>query len=582
MAADPPLPSTSRSRPFPQRDATARKEDDQVSGPFLQRLVTRLQSRQTRRIISLAGSILVALSAGSNYAFSTFSPQLQESLKLTSTQINIVGVLGNMGVYLSGVLWGRWVDKQGPKGALLMGAILVAIGYGGQSLVYTHSYNHHSALAPAILNLLSGVGNSGAFTAAMNAQAKSFSGPQRGSATAIVLAGYGLSAFMYSTLSHELFPGNTSDFLLLLAFGSAASFLAGIALIRILPSVVTTPSSANDVESRSAPVFYRSRTSSDLSARAYMSEDDNLEGEIQEEEEQEHEHGHRGDERATLLGGADSSGDANASSAPSANAPVDVTGRKLLRRPDFQLLFLIMCLISGSGLLLINNVGTITRTLYEYNHPLPGKPHHGHGPKDTLDTLTNLAVEILKADENAAIQQEQAHQVSAISLGNASGRVAVGFLSDLWVSYLGSTHQRVWLLLPVTLLAFSSQFLFTLPSTINSVNSLLYGSTLTGFMYGGFHGIAPCLTFEWFGLKNAARNWSLVALAPVISGNVFNILFGKVYDSNVDQGATIHKCTRGQDCYRSAFYVTSFATALSVVAALVLVVRRGGLQKSIS
>lgn len=64
---------------------------------------------------SLLCSFLVALSAGSNYGFSSYSPQLQERLALTSTQINIVGVMGNVGVYLSGPFWGRLVDKRGPK-----------------------------------------------------------------------------------------------------------------------------------------------------------------------------------------------------------------------------------------------------------------------------------------------------------------------------------------------------------------------------------------------------------------------------------------------------------------------------------
>ena len=67
------------------------------------------------RILSLLGSTLVSLSAGSNYAFSSFAPQLQDSAHLTSTQINVVGLAGNVGVYLSSPLWGKWVDRKGPR-----------------------------------------------------------------------------------------------------------------------------------------------------------------------------------------------------------------------------------------------------------------------------------------------------------------------------------------------------------------------------------------------------------------------------------------------------------------------------------
>ncbi len=67
------------------------------------------------RLLSLAGSTLVSLSAGSNYAFSSFAPQLQDAVHLTSTQINVVGLAGNAGVYLSSPLWGKWVDARGPR-----------------------------------------------------------------------------------------------------------------------------------------------------------------------------------------------------------------------------------------------------------------------------------------------------------------------------------------------------------------------------------------------------------------------------------------------------------------------------------
>lgn len=90
-------------------------ERESWSSFLLSKLPNKPSPTQQRRLVSLVGSVLVALSAGSNYAFSSFAPQLQESLQLTSTQLNIVGVLGNMGVYLTGPLWGRWVDKQGPK-----------------------------------------------------------------------------------------------------------------------------------------------------------------------------------------------------------------------------------------------------------------------------------------------------------------------------------------------------------------------------------------------------------------------------------------------------------------------------------
>jgi hypothetical protein len=70
--------------------------------------------------------------------------------------------------------------------ALLAGALLVALGFGGLSLAYTQTFPFNTPeISPwmlAFLSLLTGLGNSGAFTAAMNAQAKSWDG-KRVSAT---------------------------------------------------------------------------------------------------------------------------------------------------------------------------------------------------------------------------------------------------------------------------------------------------------------------------------------------------------------------------------------------------------------
>lgn len=328
------------------------------------------------------------------------------------------------------------------------------IGYWGLSVLYAsrlpassddinvlgHKNPRHPLTFPIVVlcNLLTGLGNSGAFTAAMNAQARSWGGDRRGSATALVLSGFGLSAFFYSSLSHSLFPGNTQDYLRLLSIGSAASFLIGLLVIRIFPpganleGYTSVPVADDDEEegaagagSRRTSVSYlRRRTSSDLSSIAYarssaLSAED-------EDEEEEHDALEDGSGPAGAhTSGRSSRGPARGGKSLQSGVEEDVTGLALLKRVDFILLFLIMTLISGAGLLLINNVGTITRTLWRYNHQ-KGKPSLGGSedgwPLMRRDDLMNA----LAKDEKAAVQQLQAHQVSAISIGNASGRILIG------------------------------------------------------------------------------------------------------------------------------------------------------------
>jgi hypothetical protein len=51
----------------------------------------------------------------------------------------------------------------------------------------------------------------------------------------LVMSGFGLSAFFFSSISHILFPGNTSDFLLVLCLGTAIPMVFGFFFVRIIP-----------------------------------------------------------------------------------------------------------------------------------------------------------------------------------------------------------------------------------------------------------------------------------------------------------------------------------------------------------
>lgn len=58
---------------------------------------------------------------------------------------------------------------------------------------------------------------------------------QRTTVTATVVSGFGLSAFLFSTIAHTVFLGNTSSFLLTLALGTPTSMVLGWFLIRPCP-----------------------------------------------------------------------------------------------------------------------------------------------------------------------------------------------------------------------------------------------------------------------------------------------------------------------------------------------------------
>ena len=65
------------------------------------------------------------------------------------------------------------------------------------------------------------------------------------------MSAFGLSAFFFSSISHALFPGNASDFLLVLALGTALPMVLGFFFVRPIPlpshdtTTVEAGSSAN-------------------------------------------------------------------------------------------------------------------------------------------------------------------------------------------------------------------------------------------------------------------------------------------------------------------------------------------------
>lgn len=71
----------------------------------------------------------------------------------------------------------------------------------------------------------------------------------RGTATAFPLAGFGLSAFFFATISRFAFPDNTTDFLLLLASGTFTMAFVGFLFLR----VVHHPSADSAVPAHEGP-----------------------------------------------------------------------------------------------------------------------------------------------------------------------------------------------------------------------------------------------------------------------------------------------------------------------------------------
>ena len=90
-------------------------------------------------------------------------------------------------------------------------------------------------VALVMCSFLTGAGGNGGLSSSVNSTAKTFPDEARASTTGLVISGFGLSAFFFSSLSHLFFAGDTSNFLLVLALGTSFPMILGFFFVRPIP-----------------------------------------------------------------------------------------------------------------------------------------------------------------------------------------------------------------------------------------------------------------------------------------------------------------------------------------------------------
>lgn len=94
-------------------------------------------------------------------------------------------------------------------------------------------------------------------------------------------------------------------------------------------------------------------------------------------------------------------------------------------------------------------------------------------------------------------------------------------------------------------------------------------SSLTGLAYGFLYGVYPALVAETFGVNGLSQNWGSMTLAGILFGNIFNLIYGHIYDQHsiiLPDGR--RDCKDGLYCYRNAYFVTLGASLVGVMISL--------------
>ena len=214
----------------------------------------------------------------------------------------------------------------------------------------------------------------------------------------------------------------------------------------------------------------------------------------------------------------------------------EITGWILIKTASFWHLFVMLGLLCGVGLMTINNIGNNARSLW----------HH--------------------YDDSASpgsIQKRQIMHVGILSVMSFCGRLSSGIGSDWLVHHDAS---RFW-----TLVASSSVFTIAqiVALTLENPNLLFWLSGLTGLAYGALFGVFPALVADAFGPSGMGINWGAMTLAPVVSGNFFNLAYGSILDKHSvlkgdPDGGGERVCDDGKACYYSAYWITLLASVVGI------------------
>ncbi|KAG0175493.1 hypothetical protein DFQ28_000085 [Apophysomyces sp. BC1034] len=211
----------------------------------------------------------------------------------------------------------------------------------------------------------------------------------------------------------------------------------------------------------------------------------------------------------------------------------EITGKALLTDPFAIALFCTLFMTLGLGYVYLTSIGQLLLSL-------PATP--------------------------ASAQHLRNVHVSLFSAVNCSARALFGLISDVLKRRYGI--HRIWMLwLAAAVMLLSLLYLVIAVST---AEALIPATIMIATVYGLAFGVTPAAISE-FGRKVFARNWGWMLYAPAISSQIFNVVFGILYDYEARRlGVDI---CEGVGCFRPTFIIGAVFTFLCLLVVSWAIVR---------
>lgn len=261
--------------------------------------------------------------------------------------------------------------------------------------------SHFGLFLLSFAMFLTGFGGSGGLCASVNAVAKSFSDSTRATMTGAVLAGFGLSAFAFSTAGHLLYDGDAGGLLMLLAFGTGLPMVIGSFFIQPVISASLEEGYERIGEEEEILVdeseAYHGLAGSSLERTRSSSLE--LSRSLSPHPRGRHHVHFAGTDPATEIRRKAVKHVRTSSQGSVSPLHLSYSPRDLMVSLDFWLIFAVLAILCGTGLMYINNAGTVALALARN-----GKLEY----------------------DKKMVSGWQARQVGTVSIWNCTGRIVGG------------------------------------------------------------------------------------------------------------------------------------------------------------
>lgn len=470
--------------------------------------------KSSARSRTLAVTPLAMLCSGSIYAFGIYSDTLRELLHLTNTQVNIVALGANIGMWVC-FHAGIWVDYFGPRSAVIVAMALCFTGY---FLLYMRAKGHigGNEYAMAFYAWFFGSGCAWIDVSIMSTAIRNFP-DQSALVSGFTKLFLGLSASILAIFYNSFFYGNGVDFLLFMAIFSVICLIPVACVIQVDEDGKNGLSLLNFASIIGFIVLAICGTSAMLDAASLITpppEHQNvwftllaliwilllvMQGVnfIKTPELSMQHYSYGGARNAMFL-----------------------TPSEALQDWRFWTLFTVTVVSTGAGLMMVNNVAEIYKSY--------------HDGDDSGKSLL----------------------ISLFGIFNGLGRIVIGLLfsrtkipTTKAYSFISAGIICCYILM-----------------IIAPIQCLLICECAMGFLYGSIWVILPSLCQDFFGMQYFATIYGISCSAAALGSLLFStLLAGKIYDS-----MAVDNSCRGTDCFQLTYTIILCANGIAFLMCIFL------------